>query len=274
MSAVQLRNVRLATGVTLQVAERGRGTPVLFLHGLTDSLHSWDPVLPLLPDGVHAFALSQRGHGRSDKPEAGYDSADFARDAAEFIREMGLGPMWIVGHSMGTANALRLAVDAPGLVRGLVLVGTFAGFSRNEAFEPFYREALVPLTDPVPDALAREFQLSTLASPVDADFVEHMIRQSLMVPAHVWRLASAGLLKDDIGDTRSIRKPVQLHWGDQDAFTGKADQAELLARLHGSHLVVYPAVGHAVHWEQPARFVARLVAFMRDSERTHDRTTE
>lgn len=69
-----LKTAKLSNGVRLQYAEQGSfsGTPVIFLHGITDSWHSFESVLALLPGNIHAFAISQRGHGDSDRPLAGY----------------------------------------------------------------------------------------------------------------------------------------------------------------------------------------------------------
>ncbi len=55
----------LPTGVTLPYAVSGdpAGIPVLMLHGLSDSWRSFEGVLPYLPPGIRAYALSQRGHG-------------------------------------------------------------------------------------------------------------------------------------------------------------------------------------------------------------------
>jgi non-heme chloroperoxidase len=68
----QLRfaTTRLTTDVTLHYAERGNptGEAIIFLHGYSDSWFSYSRVLPLLSPEYHAFALTQRGHGDSDKP--------------------------------------------------------------------------------------------------------------------------------------------------------------------------------------------------------------
>src|SRR5918999_330076 len=82
-----VKSIELPDRVELQYVEQGdpTGTPVLFLHGLTDSWLSFEPVLPHLPESVHAFALSQRGHGDSGRPAAGYHSKDFAADVAAFM---------------------------------------------------------------------------------------------------------------------------------------------------------------------------------------------
>src|SRR5215218_9009180 len=74
-----MSSVRLATGVTLPYVEQGdpTGVPVVLLHGITDSWRSYEPVLPYLPDSIHAFAPTQRGHGDSDRPATGYRFEDF-----------------------------------------------------------------------------------------------------------------------------------------------------------------------------------------------------
>ena len=58
--------------VRLPYVEQGDpdGTPVLLLHGITDSQRSWEPVLPLLPESIRAIAVTMRGHGDAERPEA------------------------------------------------------------------------------------------------------------------------------------------------------------------------------------------------------------
>jgi pimeloyl-ACP methyl ester carboxylesterase len=64
----------LSTGVRLHYAERGdpTGEAIVFLHGYSDSWFSFSRILPLLSPSYHAFALTERGHGDSDKPECCY----------------------------------------------------------------------------------------------------------------------------------------------------------------------------------------------------------
>ncbi|HTV21071.1 MAG TPA: alpha/beta fold hydrolase, partial [Polyangiaceae bacterium] len=73
-AAPSLHRVQLSTGVELEYLEQGapNGTPVVFLHGFTDSHRSFDRNLPSFPRRFHVFALDQRGHGNSSKPECCY----------------------------------------------------------------------------------------------------------------------------------------------------------------------------------------------------------
>ena len=79
-------SIALPTGVTLEYATQGpeTGTPVIFLHGVADSWRSFEGVLANLPPDMRVYAISQRGHGNSSRPAAGYLYQDFARDLRSF----------------------------------------------------------------------------------------------------------------------------------------------------------------------------------------------
>jgi pimeloyl-ACP methyl ester carboxylesterase len=69
---------RAATGIRILYVEQGNddGVPLILLHGYTDSWRSFEPVLPLLPQSIHACVPTQRGHGDADRPVEGYAPAD------------------------------------------------------------------------------------------------------------------------------------------------------------------------------------------------------
>src|SRR5215212_2502086 len=100
---VEFATVRLATDVTLHYAEEGdrAGEAIIFLHGYSDSWFSFSRVLPLLSPSYHAFALTQRGHGDSDKPECCYTLDDFAADIDAFMDAVGIEEATLVGASTG-----------------------------------------------------------------------------------------------------------------------------------------------------------------------------
>ena len=260
-----LRSIALATGGRLQIAAQGcaTGLPVVMLHGITDSWRSFEPVLPHLPASLRVFAPSQRGHGDSGRPGR-YRLRDFAADVAMFIETLRLGPALVVGHSMGSAVAMRLAIDRPALVRGLVLAGAFAGFDHNAAVIDFHRSAIEPLRDPVSHGFVVDWQCSTLAEAVAPGFLDMVVRESLKLPAAVWRDAFAGLFDDDFAaQLHRIAAPTQLVWGTRDSFCPRSDQDLLLRRIAGARLTVYEDAGHAVHWERPVRFADDIASFAR-----------
>jgi pimeloyl-ACP methyl ester carboxylesterase len=100
----------------------GRGAPVVALHGLTASHMNFIGIAERLAGRCALFALDLRGRGDSDKPDGPYGLAQHARDVAEAMRAMALGPSIVVGHSMGAFVATALAAQDPSLVSGLVLI--------------------------------------------------------------------------------------------------------------------------------------------------------
>jgi non-heme chloroperoxidase len=259
----------LSTDVALRYVEHGAptGLPVVLLHGVTDSWRSFERVLPHLPASIRAFALSQRGHGTSERPGSGYRSTDFAVDVAAFLDVLGIESAVIAGHSMGATNALRFAIDFPRRTRGLLCMGTFASYRGNAAIGELWASAIATLTDPVDPSFVLEFQRSTLARPVPQDFMDSAVRESLKLPASVWRSSFAGMLEDTcMTELGRIPAPVLLLWGERDALIPRMDQWFLLNAIRHSRLTVYRGAGHAPHWEEPDRFARDLAAFVEDCE--------
>jgi non-heme chloroperoxidase len=259
------RSIDLSTGVRLPYVEQGdpSGVPVMLLHGATDSWRSFELVLPYLPSSIRAFALTLRGHGDASRPMVGYHPRDFAADVAAFLDSQGLETAVVAGHSMGSTVALRFALDYPQRTRGLVPMGTFVRYRTNPVITDFWETVVSTLRDPIDRNIAREFQESTLAGPISPAFLEIAIAESLKVPARVWRDLFAGLRDDQhVAHLESITVPTLLIWGDQDAFVPESDQQSLLATIAGSRLEIYRGIGHAVHWEEPARFAADLTGFV------------
>jgi len=258
-----LRYVRLPGGLTIECAEQGRrgGPALLLLHGITDTWRSFEPVLPWLPPDWHVVSMTQRGHGGS-AAAASYRTRDFAADAAALVATLGLTPVVVVGHSMGAVNALRMAIDHPAAVRGVVAAGGFASFSDKPEFVDFVQSQMLTLGEQVPRELAESFQRDTVAGPLAPGLLETMVEECLRTPAATWRGAFAALLEDDFSaELHKIEVPVLLLWGDADAFSAESDQQRLQRQLPRATRAVYSGVGHALHWEQPSRFAADLMRF-------------
>ena len=257
--------IALSTGVTLPYVEQGDpdGVPVILLHGVTDSWRSFEPVLPHLPPSIHAFALTQRGHGDADRPLTGYSFLNFAADVAAFMDALRLNRAVIVGHSMGSGVTQRFAFDYPERLLGIVLEGTFASLPANPAVREFWETVVSTLTDPIDPHLIREFQQSTLAQPVPPAFFETVVKESLKVPARVWKATFSTFLQEDwSGELGKIAAPTLIIWGDQDGFCPRSDQDLLTAAIPNAQLLVYRGAGHDPHWEEPERFTKDVVAFI------------
>ena len=102
-SQLRFATTQLTTGPRLHYAEQGdpTGEAIIFLHGYSDSWFSFSRVLPLLPPVYHAFALTERGHGDSDKPVCCYTVDDFAADVDAFMDAVGIEETTLPRRSFG-----------------------------------------------------------------------------------------------------------------------------------------------------------------------------
>jgi pimeloyl-ACP methyl ester carboxylesterase len=259
-----IKSIRLSAQVTLEYAEQGdeRGVPVILLHGYTDSLHSFDLVMPHLPRRFRVLALSQRGHGDSSRP-ATYRPQDFAADVATFMDGLKIESAVIVGHSMGGYVAQRFAIDYPNRTKGLVIAGSFTTYKGNPEVLSM-REALASVAlDAIDRDFARDFQVSTISRPVPEKFLEMVIDESAKIPARVWKSALEAFLEDDSsGELGRIKAPTLIVWGDRDSIVLRKEQDTLASRIAGARLVIYSGTGHALHWEEPERFASDLATFI------------
>jgi pimeloyl-ACP methyl ester carboxylesterase len=261
----RIATTRLATGPLVRYVEQGDPTdePIVFLHGYTDSWYSFSRLLEQLAPGQHhAYAFDQRGHGCSERPHDGYTVDHLAADVDAFLDAIGAGSATLVGHSMGSLVARRVAEKYPERVANLVLIG--AALTVNEGAAEL-QAAVETLDDPVPDDFVREFQASTIHASVPESFFEGVVAESLRLPARVWKSVLRGILAaDDRADLGSIIAPTLILWGAQDAYFPRADQEQLAAAIPGAKLLVYPHTGHSPHWERPEWVAEDLSAFLGD----------
>lgn len=112
-----------AGGTTIVVDVAGRvGDPaVVLLHGTSANGHVWDAVLDALDTPVRSVRIDQRGHGRSGDGD-GYGAREFVGDVVAVQDALELGPVVVVGHSLGARNAWVLAADHPHRVAGVVAI--------------------------------------------------------------------------------------------------------------------------------------------------------
>lgn len=262
------RQVYLPTrGITLEYVEQGRRAPqaetIILLPGYLDSWHSYERDLPLIPNRYHVYALSMRGQGDSSKPTCCYTQADFAADIDAFMAVMGIDQATVVGHSMGTLVARKVALMYPQRVARLALIGpsplavdgpTLTGL--NEVVQ-----SLTVLDEP----FVREFQTGTVhaLTPPLQQFLNVAVNESLKVPLHTCKKILADVLAaEPIGAVSTIEEPTLIVAGTHDNFFSLEETQELAASIPNSTLFLYGNTGHSPHAEQPLFFVLNLLLFV------------
>ncbi|MUG72274.1 alpha/beta fold hydrolase [Paenibacillus validus] len=108
--------------------EAGHGEPLLFIHGSGPGVSAWAywrQVFPVLSDKYRLYAPDLLGFGESEKPKLTPYGVDvWVQQLIAFIETKEIGPLSIIGNSLGGAIALHLAVQRPDLVKKLVLMGS------------------------------------------------------------------------------------------------------------------------------------------------------
>ena len=261
--------IALATGVDLDYVEHGdpQGPVLIFLHGFTDSWRTWALTLPRLSAAYHTYALSQRGHGDSAKPDCCYRVADYAGDLLAFMDALGILQATLIGHSMGSYIAYQFAADHAERVDRLVLIG----WSPIHPASPAAAERVVKLNtyvqswaDQVEPAFVREFVRSCVVNPLPEPYLETMVAESLKVPLVVWKQTLVSRLtaaSSPSGDP--ITAKTLVLYGDHDVYVREGQQV-LAEVIPHAQFITYPATGHALQWDAPQRFIDDLHAFLSD----------
>ena len=257
--------VTLPSGVTLSYAESGAASAptVVLLPGPTDSWRSYELVLDRLPASIHAIAVSQRGHGDSDKPVSGYGVRDFTADVVTALDALGLDRVFLGAHSGSCLVARRVGIDHPERVVGLVLEASPTTLRGNPHLTDFVESVVSNLTDPIDPAFARSFVADTSSEQLAPELVDQLTIELLKVPAHVWKEIFADLSEyDDLADIGRIIAPTLLVWGDADGLVDREMQTMLVERIGHAELLVYHGVGHTPRWENPTRFADDIATFV------------
>jgi pimeloyl-ACP methyl ester carboxylesterase len=112
-------------GVKLHYLAAGKGSPVILLHGYTQTSHMWRPLIAELAGTHSVIAPDLRGAGKSDKPEAGYDKKTLAQDVHALAASLGHRRVKLVGHDIGLMVAYAYAAQYPDEVESIALMDAF-----------------------------------------------------------------------------------------------------------------------------------------------------
>lgn len=257
-----------ASGVRTHVATWGAGRDVLLIHGASSDVGVWKPtVAPLLQDRFRLVAYDRPGLGLTQQRPAGAETlAVQASIAAGVISAMDLKRPLVIAHSYGGAVALRLALDHPDRVGGLVLIAPVAyrwpggvSWHLHWSGKPLIGDLFNNLLSrPFVRAAAREGLKKTFApSPMPPDYFEiagvaRALRPAAMRANALDVLALNREVTAQQARYPSLALPVAILAGDADTVVGTAihslplAQAAPLARIE-----VVRGAGHLPHESVP-----------------------
>ena len=238
------------------------GIPLVLVHAVGDSQRIFEGLLDNLPDTIHAFAPTLRGHGDASRPESGYRSSDFAADLAAFMEAVQIEAAVVIGGSSGGLIAQCFAIDFPDHILGLVLLGAPLTFTNKSEAQGLWDSTISKLNDPIDMVFVRRFIESSLSRPMPDALLDSLIEESQKVPAFVWKETLKGILADDFSsELFRIGVPTLVIWGEKDKLLPRKEQETFTRLINRSRLIVYPDAGHVFYWEEPARVAADLLVF-------------
>lgn len=232
---------------------------IIFIHGSGDSGHVWSGVVERLPEYT-CLALDLPGHGaRVDRPGPDVMSvADYADAVREVLGEggeysgltAGGRGVCLVGHSLGSAVAMRLAVDSPALVSHLVLVGAGA---RLRVLPALLEEA----REQPGDAMHKLVMLG-LAPEHEAEAAHYFAAIQPTAPGILHRDLSACNEFDMMAELGRIAQPTLVVVGDADRLTPPKYATFLASNIANAELLTVASAGHYVASEAPGAFADAL----------------
>lgn len=262
-------------GVSFAYRELGpdSGVPVIFLHHLMAVLDDWDP---RVIDGIAAqrrvIAFDNRGVGASGG-SVPPTIEEMGRDAIAFIRALGLKKVDLLGFSLGGGVAQMVALQAPDLVRRMILAGTGprggGGIERiTRIAVAAYLKAALTLSDarnflffprsPEGKRAAKDYFSRLKERTADRDKPISLQARRAQLQA----IRTAGLSAPD--DLSVITQPVFVANGDRDLMVDSRHSADMARRLPNAQLTIYPDSGHGGVFQHHRAFVPAVLTFLAD----------
>ncbi len=261
-------------GVWLQVLDRGRGVPVVFVHGAVADYRVWESQVKAFETDYRVVTYSLRHHFPSspNEPIPSYDTGLHAADLATLLRSLDAFPAHLVGHSYGGRVAALVAIQHPELVRSLVLAepSIFSFLSPDRAAQAALAahdnlvEHVLGLTPRGGPEAAAAF-IDAMAAPRDFLRFPERLRGIVLANAHTLRPLLLARLKepaDLFHDLRQIHLPVLLVEGELSPRLYKLAVAAIRSALPQASHEVMRGVAHGLHIEAPRYFSDLLRRFI------------
>lgn len=243
-------------------------SPLVFLHGLGGSQSTWQMVLPELAAHHRVCALDLPGHGQSDKPapsDADYSLGGLADAVAQALTALKLQPAVLIGHSLGGAVAMQVALAHPEAVSRLVLINS-AGLGEEINPALFDRIETTPSREEARRLLELFFHDPRL---VLESGIEETYQQRLQPGGDEAVRAAAAASMDRDGQHTGLPSrlgelhlPVLIVWGAGDRVIPVAHAHAAAAALPEARLVVLGASGHVPQVEDAAATARAIEEFL------------
>lgn len=235
------------------------GRAIMLVHGAGSNAHVWHRQIAALGQHHSPVALDLPGHGRSAGVEGLASVQDYADFVAAFMDALNLRSAVILGHSMGGAIAMELALRHPARVEALILSATAAKFNLADDRVEALRAVMMGRA---PQAFNTDgYSPKTIKE--NFDVVREGWMEQIRTDPRVRYGDIVACGKVDLRDEIArIEKPTLVVAGADDQGTTPADAEIIRSNIRGAKLVTIPDSGHVILHERPAEFQTAIDSFL------------
>jgi len=232
--------------------------PIVFIHGAGDSARIWRLQLEQLGSERQVYAIDLPGHGqRPDTLPAEATVQDYAQAAYQIIQdELGVSQPVIVGHSLGGAIALTMALEHEAELGGLILINTGARIRVHPTLLESARKA--------PEQARLQLVDLSIAQSTASSVTQAVLNeQAQLAPNTLYRDLMACNAFDCMTRLHEITLPTLIICGSEDSATPVKFSHYLHEHIAGSTLRIIPEAGHYAPREQPGAVNAAIKEWLR-----------
>jgi pimeloyl-ACP methyl ester carboxylesterase len=247
-------------------------TPIVLLHGTSDSLHTWDGWVAAIGHDRRVVRVDLPGFGLTGPaPDGDYRIERYVEFVTALLDALGIEQCVLAGNSLGGWIAWESALALPGRVRALVLVDS-AGYPLESQSVPIgFRIAKIPVLNQLllvilPRSLVESSLRNTYGDPsrVTPALVDRYYELTLREGnrAAVAQRFADGRHALDTGRIRALRVPTLILWGGRDRLIPPQYAERFHRDISGSRVVMFPRLGHVPQQEDPATTAAAMRDFL------------
>jgi pimeloyl-ACP methyl ester carboxylesterase len=232
--------------------------PLVLIHGAGGTHLYWPAEIRRL-SGFRVYAPDLPGHGKSSISDGQQTIGEYAQYLLRWLESIKLRRAVFVGHSMGSAIALALAIHHPEYVVGLVLIG---GGARLRVNPDLINYAADPTTYQKVVDLIVAYSFNPHAPPQLVELARKRLsetRQSVL-----YGDLQACNRFDVMNYLNTIQQPTQVICGANDQMAPLRFSQYLASSIPGAQLSVIPDTGHMVMLEQPRLVAESMLTFLQD----------
>ena len=228
--------------------------PVILIHGAGSSHLCWPAEIRRLRD-ANVYAIDLPGHGKSPGT-AQHFVAGYQKSLIDFIEELKQNRVFLVGHSLGAAIALRFALDHPQHVAGLVCISSAASFNIDPTFINLFRS---PITQKTTLELLQAYFAPQYGNK---QWYSNLLKSLPTVRNSLWYADFRASEHFDLRNKlHQIQTPTLVLSGLEDPLVSVFDAAYLARQLPEGKFIPYQHHGHMLMLEDPIRVANQIHRF-------------